>query len=168
MHEIQFIIKRNDSLAENIMKNKIEQLFMNTEKGKTNEPHKLVLDLSQRLDLRSLDKHVPLQNFSIYYTWKKLRKQYKDVKLKIIAPTWNYQFELPDGSYSVLDIQDYVKFVIKKHETLTTIPPIHVYIHRINNRLMFKIKNGYKSELQTPETMKLFGSTEKLIEKMNN
>ena len=66
MHEIEFIIKRNDSLAENIMKNKIEQLFMNTEKGKTNEPHKFVLDLSQRLDLRSLDKHVPLQNFRLY------------------------------------------------------------------------------------------------------
>ena len=48
------------------------------------------------------------------------------------------------------------------HETLTKIPPIHVYINRINNRLVFKIKDVYKLELQTPETMKLFGSTNKI------
>ena len=58
----------------------------------------------------------------------------------MIAALWNDEFELPDGSYSVLDIQDYIKGIIKKHETLTTIPPIHVYINRINKRLVFKIK----------------------------
>ena len=68
----------------------------------------------------------------------------------MIAPTWNDEFELPDGSYSVSDIQDYIKYIIKNHETLTIIPPIHVYINRINNRLAFKIKDGYKLELQTP------------------
>ena len=88
-----------------------------------------------------------------------IRKQYKNNKLKTIAPTWNDEFELPDGSYSVSDIPDYIEFIIKKHETLTTIPPIHVYINIINNRLASKVKNGYKLELQTSETMKLFGST---------
>ena len=68
---------------------------------------------------------------------------------------------LPDGCYYVLSI-------IKKHETLTIIPPIHVYISRINNRLLFKIKDRYKLVLQTPETMKLLGSTEKLIDKIKN
>ena len=65
------------------------------------------------------------------------------------------------------DIQDYIEYVIKKHETLATISPIHVYINRINNRLMFKIKDGYKLELQIPEKKKkeLFGSTKKLIDK---
>ena len=58
--------------------------------------------------------------------------------------------------------------MIKKHETLTTIPPIHVYINRINSRLVFKIKDGYKLELQMPETKKLFGSTKKLIDKTRN
>ena len=56
-------------------------------------------------------------------------------------------------------IQDYIEYIIKKHETLTTIPPIHVYINRTNNRLVFKIKEGRKLELQIPETIKLFGST---------
>ena len=61
-------------------------------------------------------------------------KQYKNNKLKIIAPKWNLEFELPDGSYSVSDIQDYIEYIIKKHEKLTTITLIHVYINRINNR----------------------------------
>ena len=135
---------------------------MNTENSKTNEPHKFVLNLSQRLDLRSSDKHVALQKLSIYYTWKNVRKKYKNNKLKIIAPTWNDELEFPDGSYSVSDIEDWIKFIIKKHGTLTTIPPIHVYINRINNRLVFKIKDGYNLELQT---LKLFGSTKKLIDK---
>ena len=135
---------------------------MNTENSKTNEPHKFVLNLSQRLDLRSSDKHVALQKLSIYYTWKNVRKKYKNNKLKIIAPTWNDELEFPDGSYSVSDIEDWIKFIIKKHGTLTTIPLIHVYINRINNRLVFKIKDGYNLELQT---LKLFGSTKKLIDK---
>ena len=86
----------------------------------------------------------------------------------MIAPTWNDEFKLPDGSYSVSDIQDYIKYIIKKHETLTTIPPIHLYINRINNILVFKIKDGYKLELQMAKTMKLFGSTKKVIDKTKN
>ena len=74
----------------------METMFVNMENGKTNEPHKFVFNLSQRLDLRSSDKHVDFQNLSIYYTWKNIRKQYKNNKLKIIAPTWNDEFEFPD------------------------------------------------------------------------
>ena len=61
-----------------------------------------------------------------------------------------------DGSYSVSDTQDYIKYIIKKHETLTAVPPIHAYIKRINNRLVFIINDGYKLELQMPQ---LLGST---------
>ena len=121
----------------------MEAIIMNTENSKTSESHKFVLNLSQKLDLRSSDKHVALQNLPVYCTWKNVRKQYEKNKLKIIAPTWNDEFELPDGSYSVSCIQDYIEYIIKKRETLTTIPPIHVYINRINNRLVFKIKDGY-------------------------
>ena len=100
--------------------------------------------MSQRLDLSS-NKHVALQNLSIYYTWKNIRKQNKNNKLKIMAPTWIDEFELLDGSYSVSDIQDYIEYIIKKHEKLTSIRSIHVYINRINNRLVSKIKDGYTS-----------------------
>ena len=97
---------------------------------------------------------------------KNIRKQCKNNKIKIIAPTWNNEFELPDSSYSVSKIQDYIWFIIKKHKTLRTIPSIYVvYINRINTRLVFKIKDGYQPEFQTPETMKLFGSTKKIMNK---
>ena len=87
---------------------------------------------------------VALQNLSIYYTWKNIKKLHKNNKLKMIAPTWNDEYELPDGSYSVSDIQDYIEFILNKHDKLTAIPPVHVYVNRINNRLVFKIKDGIK------------------------
>ena len=92
----------------------MDTIFMNTENIKTNEPHKFVLNLSQRLDLRSWNKYVALQNLSIRYTWENITKQHKNNKLKIIAPTWIDECELPDGSYSVPDIQDYIEYIIKK------------------------------------------------------
>ena len=72
---------------------------------------------------------------------------------------------MPDGSYSVSDIKDYIEYNIKKHKTLTSIPPIHIYINIINNRLLLKINDRHKLELKTPEKMKLFGSTKKLTDK---
>ena len=107
----------------------METIFINKENSKTNEPYIFVLKLSPRLDLRSSNKHVALQNLSNYYTWKNIREQYKCNKLKIIAPTWNDKFQLPNGSYSVSDIQDYIRYIIKKREASTMIPPIHVYIN---------------------------------------
>ena len=95
------------------------------EDSKTNEPHKFVFNLSQRLDQRSSNKHDALQNLSIFYTWKIIRKQYIDNKYKIKASTRNNEFELPDGSCSVLDVQVYTKYIIKKYEPLTKIPPGH-------------------------------------------
>ena len=147
---------------------RMEKICINTENSKMNGPHKLPLNMSKRLDLRSSNKHVAFQNLSIYYTWKNIKKQYKNNKLKIIAPTWNDEFELPDGSYSVSNIQDYIEYIFKTHETLITISPNIVDFNIINNRLVFKIKDGYKLELQTPETEKLFGSTRKLIDKTKN
>ena len=79
-----------------------------------------------------------------------------------MAQTWNDEFELPDGSYSVSDIQDYIENIISKRETLTKILLTHIYINKINNRLVFKIKHGYKLELQSPETMKSFDTTKKI------
>ena len=67
--------------------------------------------------------------------------------------------------YEMVLIQDYIKCIIKKYETLTTISAIYVYINIINDRLVFKIKDGYKLELQTPETTKLFVSTKKIQNK---
>ena len=94
--------------------------------------------------------------------YKKIIQKYK---LKILAPTWNEEFKLPDGSYSVSDIQDYFKYILKKDETFTDNPSVRIYVYKIENRIMFKIKTGYYFELLTPETMKLLGSTESKITK---
>ena len=104
-------------------------------------------------------------NLSIYYTWKNIKSEYNNNKFKISAPTWNDTFYLPVGSYSVFDIEDYFEHIIKKHETLSENPPIQIYPSKIKNRIVFKIKTGYKLELLTPETMKLLGSTKKDADK---
>ena len=137
---------------------------MNTENSETNKPNKCFVNLSQRLDLKSPNKHAALWNLSVCYTWKNTRKQYKKNKLKIIALTQNDELELPDGFCFVSDIQDYIEYIIKKkHETLKTIPLIQVYINRINNRLVFKINDEYELQLKFPNAMKLFCSTKKEV-----
>ena len=74
---------------------------MNSENSKTPKPHVLVLKLTYKLDLRICKKSIALSNFSIYYMWKNIKSSYSNNKFKISAPTWNGEFELPDGSYSV-------------------------------------------------------------------
>ena len=100
-------------------------------------------------------------NLSIYYTWKNMKSEYNNNKFKISAPTWNDTFDLDDGSYSIFDIQNYFEFTIKKHETLAENPLIQTYPYKIKNRIIFKVKTGYKIELLSLETMKLLGSTKK-------
>ena len=134
---------------------------MNTKTGKTNEPHKFRLSLSDKLNLKNLNKNIALGSLSIYYAWKNIKSSYNNNEFKISAPTWNDTFDLPDGSYSIEVIQDYFEFIIKKHETLTENPPIEIYPNKIKSRIVFKIKTGYKLELLSPETMKLLGSTKK-------
>ena len=106
-----------------------------------------------------------LANLNIYYTWKNIKSEYNNNKFKISAQTWNDTFDLPDGSHSISDIQDYFESIIKKHETLAENPPIQIYPNKIKNRIVFKIKTGYEIELLTPETMKLLGSTKKDVDK---
>ena len=141
---------------------------MNTENSKTSEPHRFKLDLTDKLNLKNPNKNMALANLSIYYTWKNIKSEYSNNKFKISAPTWNDTFDLPDGSYSIDDIQDYFEFIIKKHETLTANLPVEIYPNKIKNRIVFKIKTGYKLELLTPETMKLLGSTKKVVDKDKN
>ena len=135
---------------------------MNTENSKTNEPHRFRIDLTDKLNIKNLEKNMALANLSIYYTWKNIETKYNNNKFKISALTGNETFDLPDGSHSIADIQDYFEFIIKKHETLTENPSVQIYANKIKNRIIFKIKNGCKLELLTPETMKLLGRKKKL------
>ena len=141
---------------------------MNPENSKTSEYHVLVLKLTDKLDLRKGQKTVALSNLSIYYTWKNIKSSYINNKFKISAPTWNEEFKLPGGSYSISDIQDYFEYIFKKHSESFDNPPIRIYVNRIQNIITFKIKNVYYFELLTPETMKFLGSAESKITKDKN
>ena len=140
---------------------------MNTENSKTSKSHILILKLTDKLDLRIGKKVIALSNLSIYYTQKNIKSSYNNNKFKISAPTWNDKFELPDGSYSVSDIQDYFEYILKKHGENTDKPSMQIYVNKIENRVTFKIKNGYSLELLTLETMKLRGSTETKLKDKN-
>ena len=147
---------------------KMDTIFMNSENSKTSEPHILKLKLTDKLDLRVDKKVIALSNLSIYYTWNNIKSSYNNNKFKISAPTWNEEFTLPDGSYSISHIQDYFQYILKKHRENTDKPSIKSYVNKIKNRITFKIKNGYSLELLTKETMKLLGSTKNKITKDKN
>ena len=79
------------------------------------------------------------------------------------APTWNGEFNLPGGSYTVSDIQYCFKYMIKKHETIADNPLVQIYVNKIKNKIVFKIKTGYKLELLSEETRQLLGISKKLL-----
>ena len=146
----------------------MDTIFMDSENSRTSEYHVLVLKLTNKLDLRRGQKTVALSNLSIYYMWKNIKSSSNNNKFKISAPTWSEEFKLPDGSYSVSDIQDYFENILKKYSASVDNPSIRIYVNKIENRITFKIKNGYYLELLTPETMKLLGSAENKINKDKN
>ena len=138
---------------------------MNTLNRRTNESNKFIYQFTDELNLKNPNKNIALANLSIYYTLKNIKSEYNNNKFKIFPPTWNDESNLPDGSYSVSDIQDYFEYSIKKHETIADNPPVQIYVNKIKNRIVFKIKTSYKSEFLTEETMQLLGSSKKVIEK---
>ena len=142
----------------------METFFMNTKNSKTNESHRFKYDLIDKLDLKNTNKNMALGFLSIYYTWKNVKSTYNSNKFKISAPT----FDLPDGSYNISEIQNYIEYIIKKHETIGENAPTLIYANTINNRIVFEIKTGYKLEVLSKETMKLLGSTKYIIDSDKN
>ena len=138
---------------------------MNFENSKTSEPYLLILKLTDKLDLRRGGKSIALGNLSIYYTWKNIKSSYNYNKFKVSALTWNDKFELTNDSYSVVDIQDYFEYILKKHGEIMDNPSVKIYVNKMENRITFKIKTEYYLELLIPETMKVLGSTKNRITK---
>ena len=128
----------------------------------------ILIELTNKLDLRIGEKIIALSNLRIQNIWKKIKSSYNSNKFKISAPTWNDKFELPDGSYSVSDIQDYFEYILKNNGENNDKASIHIYVNKIKNRVTFKIKDAYSLELLTPETMKLLESTKNKITKNKN
>ena len=117
--QLLYSLYRSKQLKEQLYKSLVdiicnmETIFMNTENSKTSEPHRFKLDLTDKLNLKNPNKNMAVANLSIYHTWKNIKSEYNN-KFKISAPTWDHTFDLPDGSYFIADIQDYIEFIIKK------------------------------------------------------
>ena len=91
---------------------------MNAFNSKTNESNKSVYQFTDKLNLKNPNKNIALANLSIYYTWKNIKSEYNNNKFKIHAPTWNNEFNLPNGSYNIEQIQDYFEYIIKNMKLL--------------------------------------------------
>ena len=120
---------------------------------------------TDKLNFKYPNKKMALANLSIYYTWKGIKSEYNNNKFKISALTLNDEFNLSDGSYSISDIQNYFEYFIKKDETTADNPSVQIYVNKIKNRIVFKIKTGHKLELLSKETMQLLRSSKKDIDK---
>ena len=110
---------------------------MNTLNSRTNESNRFIYQFTDKLNLKNPNKNIAFANLSIYYTWKSIKSEYNNNKFKIHAPTWNDEFNLPDGSYSVSNIPYYFEYIIKKHEIIPDNPPVQIYMNKIKNRIAF-------------------------------
>ena len=118
----------------------MDTTFINSGNSKTSEPHVLILKLTNKLDLRIGEKIIVLSNLSIYYVWKNIKNSYHSNKFKMSELTWNNKFELPDGSYSVSEIQGYFEYILKKHGENTDKPSVQIYVNKTKDRVTFKLK----------------------------
>ena len=138
---------------------------MNSENSKTPKPHILILKLINKLDLRIGKKVIVLSNLSIYYTWKahtitiNLRYLNQNGMMNLI-----YQMDLV--LYQIFKI--ILNLFLKKHGESVDKPSVWIYVSKIENRVIFKIKNGYSLEFLIPETIKLLASTKNKITKGKN
>ena len=118
----------------------MDTTFINSGNSKMSGPHVLILKLTNKLDLRIDEKIIALSNLSIYYTRKNIKNSYHSNKFKMSELTWNNKFELPDGSYSVSEIQGYFEYILKKHGENTDKPSVQIYVNKTKDRVTFKLK----------------------------
>ena len=123
----------------------MDTIFMNSENSKTSKPHVLILKLTDKLDLRRGEKIIALSNLSIYYTWKNIKSSYNNNKFELSAPRWNDKFELPNGSYSVSNSQDFFEYILKKHGENIDKPSVQIYV---NLKIQNKLKIGLHLKLK--------------------
>ena len=109
IRQLLYSLYRSNNLQNNSIKVWLilfKTIYMNTGNSKTSESHRFKLDLTDKLNLKNPNKNMALANLSIYYTWKNIKSNYNNNKFKISEPTWNDTFDLPNGSYSIADVQD--------------------------------------------------------------
>ena len=103
------------------LEKRMDNILMRSDNSKTSDPHGLsLLNLLDKTNFKTSDEYVGLSNLRIFYTWKNIKKSNKNKKFKM-SPPWNEQFELPDESYFVLNIQNYFEYILKNMKQLLII-----------------------------------------------
>ena len=133
---------------------------MNYENSKTTEPYRLLINLSDKINLKRSDKYVALSY--------QIKRSCKSNKFKISEPNWSQKFELPERPYSVSDIQGYFEYITKQHDTLTDNLSIRIHIIKTKNRITFGITKGYHLKLLSPKARKLLVNTNSKMTKVEN
>ena len=133
---------------------------MNYENSKTTEPYRLLINLSDKINLKRSDKYVALSY--------QIKRSCKSNKFQISEPTWSQNFELPERPYSVSDIQGYFEYITKQHDTLTDNLSIRTHIIKTKNRITFGITKGYHLKLLSPKARKLLVNTNSKMTKVEN
>ena len=118
----------------------MDTTFVNSKNSGTSDPRRLLLNLTDKINLNRSDKYVALSNLSIYYIWKNIKMSCKNNEFKISATTWNEQFKLPDELYSASDIQEYFQYILKKTGEKIDKPSIKIYVNKIEKGVAFKIQ----------------------------
>ena len=131
---------------------------MDSGNSKTFNSYRVLLYLTDKINLKKSDKYIDLSNLSMYFTWRNIKKSNKNSAIKITGQTRNEIFDLPDESYSVSDIQDHFEHLMKKHQILINDPPLRIYVSKIENKTTLRTKTEQYLKLLTPKTMKLIGS----------
>ena len=141
----------------------MDTTFISSENSKT-QPRIIILKLTDKLGLKRGEKSITFSNLRIYCTWKNIKSSYNKYQLQHRMINLNY---LADHIlYQIFKI--FVEYILKKRGENTDNPSVKIYVNKIKNRIVFKIKNGYSLKLLTPETMKLLGGTKNKIDKDKN
>ena len=138
---------------------------MNSENSKTSKLHFLILKRTNKLDLRIGEKIIALSNLSIYYMRKNIKSSYNNNKFKISVSTWNDNYLMDRILYQIFKT---ILRNFKKAWRNNDKPSVQIYVNKIENKVTFKIEDGYSLEILAPETMKLLGSTKNKIAKDKN
>ena len=79
-------------------------IFMNSKNNKTSDPDRLLLNLTDKIDLRRKDKYIILPNLSICYTWKEIKKSYKNLKYQLQHSMKNLNYMMDHILYQIVKI----------------------------------------------------------------
>ena len=133
------------------LQNRMNTILTNSRNSETSYPQRLFINITDKINIKSIDKPAPLSNFikDFYKERKTINISNKSNKFWMPALAWNGESQLPDGSYSLSSIWDYLEYILKKHGGNIDNPSIHLYVNKVENRNKYGLQTEYYFELLT-------------------